>query len=368
MTAPRPAARPPTLHWIGDLDGHLDILDQRALPTHTHILSLHTVQEVWDAIKTLAVRGAPAIGCAAAYGMVIAARAVPTTSQSFDLIAALRREGVHLKSARPTAVNLEWAVDRMLRVAVADRGVGVRQLQNRLLQQAHEILEEDRQMCLAIGRHGARFIRPNTGILTHCNAGALATSDHGTALALLYEAQRQGVAFHVFADETRPLLQGARLTAWELQASGIDTTLICDSMAGLVMRQRKVHLVVVGADRIARNGDTANKIGTYSVATLAKAHNIPFLVAAPSSTFDLSLPNGDSIPIEERAPEEISEGFGPRTAPPGIHAYNPAFDVTPAALITAVITERGVITPVNADTVSVMVENAAAGSPPAAST
>jgi methylthioribose-1-phosphate isomerase len=284
---------------------------------------------------------------------------VATTSTSAELIGALKREGEYLKTARPTAVNLEWAVERMVRVAVAERGVGVRPLQQRLLREAHAILEEDRQMCLAIGRNGARFVKAGGGVLTHCNAGALATADFGTALALLYEARRQGVAFHVFADETRPLLQGARLTAWELLAGGIDTTLICDNMAGLVMRQGKVDVVVVGADRIARNGDTANKIGTYAVAVLAKAHGIPFVVAAPSSTFDLSLASGEGIPIEERGAEEIAEGFGVRTAPAGVKAYNPAFDVTPAGLITAIVTERGVIEPVNVDTVTGMV-----GEPP----
>ncbi len=210
-------------------------------------------------------------------------------------------------------------------------------------------------MCLNIGRHGAHFITPNCGVLTHCNAGVLATSDHGTALAILYEAQRRGVAFRVFADETRPLLQGARLTAWELAASGIDVTLICDSMAGLVMRQRKVDVVIIGADRIARNGDVANKIGSYSVAQLAKAHHVPVIVAAPSNTFDLSLATGAMIPIEERPAEEITEGFGQRTAPIGIKTYNPAFDVIPAELVAAIVTERGVIQPVNVGTVAEMV-------------
>jgi methylthioribose-1-phosphate isomerase len=253
-------------------------------------------------------------------------------------------------------VNLEWAVNRMLATAVAHRGVGVRQLQNRLLQEAQAVHEEDRAMCAAIGRNGARFIRDGTGVLTHCNAGSLAASDHGTALAIVYEAQRQGVAFHVFADETRPLLQGARLTAWELTRAGVDVTLICDNMAGVVMAQKKVGLVVVGADRIAANGDTANKIGTYSVACLAKAHGVPFLVAAPSSTFDLSITNGGQIPIEERRAEEVTEGLGKRTAPEGVKVYNPAFDVTPAELITAIVTEKGVIEPVTEANVRALVE------------
>ncbi len=352
------AGRSATVRWVGDVAGRLELLDQRALPLAVEVLSLTSVEGVWEAIRTLAVRGAPAIGCAAAFGMVIAGRAVSPLSQAAELVARVREAGNYLKSARPTAVNLEWAVNRMQRVAEAERAVGVRALQTRLLQEAQAILAEDRQMCLAIGRHGAGFIRAGMGVLTHCNAGALATSDHGTALALMYEAQRNGMAFHVYADETRPLLQGARLTAYELQAAGIPTTLICDNMAGLIMRQGKVQLVVVGADRIAANGDTANKIGTYCVATLAKAHGIPFVVAAPSSTFDLSLPSGAGIPIEERAPEEVTEGFGVRTAPLGIAVYNPAFDVTPAELITAIVTERGVIAPVDAAHVAATIVDA----------
>jgi methylthioribose-1-phosphate isomerase len=343
-------SRPPTLRWVGDIDGSLEILDQRLLPTQTTVLRLQTVEEVWTAIKTLAVRGAPAIGVAAAYGMVLAARTIPGSSQAAVMIEHLEKLGAYLKSSRPTAVNLEWAVDQMIRVAITERAVGVRQLQQRLLIEATAIHKEDEKMCLAIGRHGAALLPmvSPVGVLTHCNAGALATSDHGTALSILYEAQRQGRQLRVYADETRPLLQGARLTAWELAASGVDVTLICDNMAGLVMGQGKVQVVIVGADRIARNGDTANKIGTYSVALLAKAHGVPFIVAAPSTTFDLTLASGAGIPIEERAAEEITEGFGKRTAPPGIKTYNPAFDVTPAELITAIVTERGVIQPVNA--------------------
>jgi methylthioribose-1-phosphate isomerase len=245
----------------------------------------------------------------------------------------------------------------MIRVAIAERAVGVRQLQQRLLIEATAIHQEDEKMCLAIGRHGVGLLPKASplGVLTHCNAGALATSDHGTALAIVYEAQRQGRALRVFADETRPLLQGARLTAWELAASGVDVTVICDNMAGVVMKQGKVQVAIVGADRIARNGDTANKIGTYSVALLAKAHGVPLYVAAPSTTFDLSIGSGAEIPIEERAAEEITEGFGRRTAPAGVKAYNPAFDVTPAELITAIVTERGVIMPVNGANVAKVV-------------
>ena len=215
----------------------------------------------------------------------------------------------------------------------------------RLLAEARQIDDEDRAMCRAIGRHGARLVEPGQGILTHCNAGGLATADYGTALAVIFAAHEQGTPLRVFADETRPLLQGARLTAWELKRRGIPVTLICDNMAAQVMREGKVQMVVVGADRIAANGDTANKIGTYGVALLAKAHGIPFYVAAPSSTFDLSIPDGSAIPIEQRDPREITHGFGRQTAPDGVDVYNPAFDVTPAELIAGIITEKGVIRP-----------------------
>jgi methylthioribose-1-phosphate isomerase len=220
------------------------------------------------------------------------------------------------------------------------------------LLEARQIEEEDRAMCRAIGRHGAQLVLPGQGILTHCNAGGLATADYGTALAVVFAAHDDGIPLHVFADETRPLLQGARLTAWELTRRGIPVTLICDSMAAQVMRERKVHLVVVGADRIASNGDVANKIGTYGVAVLAKAHGIPFYVAAPSSTFDLSIPDGFAIPIEQRDPREITHGFGRQTAPDGVGVYNPAFDVTPAELIAGIITEKGIINPVNSETIA----------------
>jgi len=353
----RPQSRPPTIRWVGGVEGYLEIIDQRKLPAEVTMLRLDTVEDVWQAIKTLAVRGAPAIGVAAAFGMVMAARTIEPTSQAAVLIETLTGRGAYLKSARPTAVNLEWAVDQMVRLAITERAVGVRRLQERLLAEAIAILDDDRKKCLAIGQHGASFITPNAGVLTHCNAGALATADHGTALAMLYEAQRRGVPFHVFVDETRPLLQGARLTAWELAASGVDATLICDNMAGMVMKQGKVNVAIVGADRIAANGDTANKIGTYSVAVLARAHKIPLLVAAPTSSFDLSLASGDLIPIEERHGDEITEGFGRRTAPASIKTYNPAFDVTPASLIHAIITERGIISPVNAESIRRVVDH-----------
>ena len=256
----------------------------------------------------------------------------------------------YLATSRPTAVNLFWALERMKQAAERLRGQPTGEIAAALLAEARAIHEEDRQMCRAIGRHGAELLADGQGVLTHCNAGGLATSDYGTALAVFFAAAESGKTLHVYADETRPLLQGARLTAWELQQRGIDVTLICDSMAAQVMREGRVQAVVTGADRIAANGDTANKIGTYGVALLAAAHKIPFYVAAPSSTFDLSIASGAEIPIEQRDPREVTHGFGRQTAPEGVAVYNPAFDVTPAELIAAIICERGVIRPVNRDT------------------
>jgi len=337
---------PPTIVWSGGIDGRVEILDQRILPLQITILSLQRTEEVWDAIRTLAVRGAPAIGIAAAYGMVIAAANAGATAGP-ALLAALDKAGAYLKSSRPTAVNLEWAVDRMLQVARRHGAQSPAAIRAALLAEAQAIHQEDQAMCAAIGRHGAALIPDGGGVLTHCNAGSLATGGSGTALAIMYEAHSRGVKFRVFADETRPLLQGARLTAWELSQAGVPVTLICDNMAALVMAQKKVNVVIAGADRIAANGDTANKIGTYSVATLAAAHGIPMVIAAPTSTFDLNIPDGTHIPIEERAAQEITHGFGRQTAPDGIAVYNPAFDVTPARLLHAIITERGIISPVN---------------------
>lgn len=346
------SAAPPeaveTLSWVGDAaSGHLRLIDQTRLPTERVHVDCRDVPSVWDAIKVLRVRGAPAIGVAAAYGAVIGAR-----SRGMDDLPAMRQaladSTAHLRTSRPTAVNLFWALDRMDRLARSLKDTTPSGFLDRLLAEAVAIHDEDRSMCRSIGRHGADLVQPGDGILTHCNAGGLATSDYGTALAVVFSAHEQGKPIHVFADETRPLLQGARLTAWELVQRGIPATLICDNMAAQVMKEGKVQMVVVGADRIAANGDTANKIGTYGVALLAKAHGIPFYVAAPSSTFDLSLTDGSSIPIEQRDPREITHGFARQTAPDGVNVYNPAFDVTPAGLITGIITERGVIQPVNA--------------------
>jgi methylthioribose-1-phosphate isomerase len=336
-----------TVGWRGDAaTGTVYLIDQTRLPTEFVRIECGDVPAVWEAIRMLRVRGAPAIGIAAAYGAVLGARAEGTATAA-AVRHALRAASAHLRTSRPTAVNLFWALDRMERAAGAFRDLNGPALLDVLLDEAKAIQAEDSAMCRAIGRHGADLVSDDAGILTHCNAGGLATADYGTALAVCFAAHEQGKAIRVFADETRPLLQGARLTAWELGRRGIATTLICDSMAAQIMKEGRVQLVVVGADRIAANGDTANKIGTYGVAVLAKAHGIPFYVAAPSSTFDLSIPDGSRIPIEQRDPREITHGFGRQTAPEGIGVYNPAFDVTPANLIAGIITEKGVIQPVD---------------------
>jgi methylthioribose-1-phosphate isomerase len=343
-----------TVAWVGGArDGFVRLIDQTRLPTEFQRIDCRDVATVWEAIKSLRVRGAPAIGIAAAFGAVLGARG-DESGEATDVSSALLAATAHLRTSRPTAVNLFWALDRMDRVVKTSAGLDRESLLERLLAEARAIADEDKSMCRAIGAFGAALVEPGQGILTHCNAGGLATADYGTALAVLFSAHDQGKAIHVFADETRPLLQGARLTAWELQRRGIPVTLICDSMAAQVMKERKVQMVVVGADRIAANGDTANKIGTYGVAILARAHGIPFYVAAPSSTFDLSLPDGSAIPIEQRDSREITHGLGRQTAPDGVLVYNPAFDVTPAALVAGIITERGVIRPVTAENVRAM--------------
>lgn len=342
-----------TLEWVGGPDGRLRMIDQTLLPTELKHIECGTVDEVWEAIKMLRVRGAPAIGIAAAYGVCVGVQDVRLADEA-TFLQTLDATIAELATSRPTAVNLFWALERMRRVATTEIGHGAAAIFARLLDEAHAIAAEDRQMCRDIGRHGATLLADGQGVLTHCNAGGLATADYGTALAVFFAAAESGKTLHVYADETRPLLQGARLTAWELQQRGIDVTLICDSMAAQVMREGRVSAVVTGADRIAANGDAANKIGTYQVALAAAAHNIPFYVAAPSSTFDLSLADGDEIPIEERDPREITHGFGRQTAPEGIRVYNPAFDVTPARLIRAIICEHGIISPVNTQTIAAM--------------
>ena len=305
------------LRWTGT---SLQLLDQRLLPQEERWVDCRDAAEVAAAIRDMIVRGAPAIGVAAAFGMALAAL------RGDDLDAA----ATTLKASRPTAVNLAWAVDRT-RVATDHQA------------EAEAILAEDIAANMRIGRFGAELLGQSVTLLTHCNAGALATGGYGTALGVVRAALEAGKKVAVFADETRPYLQGARLTAWELQKDGIDVTLITDNMSGHFFQQGRFDAVVVGADRIAANGDTANKIGTYTVAVLAAAHDVPFYVAAPTSTIDTACPSGQAIPIEERSGHEVVEGFGRRIAPEGISVRHPAFDVTPAKLITAIITERGVL-------------------------
>jgi len=277
------------------------------------------------------------------------------TSERKKFLEVLDKQAEHLASARPTAVNLRWALERLRRLAHGDSMASVAKLKEVLLSEAKAIRDEDAATCRAIGRNGLSLIKAGMGVLTHCNAGSLATAEYGTALAPLYLAHEKDIGFSVYVDETRPLLQGSRLTAWELDQAGIDVTVICDSVAGYLMSRGQVNLVITGADRIAANGDTANKIGTYSVARLAKDHSIPFYVAAPASTFDLSTADGSQIPIEQRGAEEVTLGFGRRTSPKNIKVYSPAFDVTPAELIKGIITEHGLIEPVNCRTIALTI-------------
>jgi methylthioribose-1-phosphate isomerase len=336
----------PALQWQGGCHGILELVDQRCLPGALVRLEIRDTVTLYEAIQTLAVRGAPAIGVAAAYGLVLAVQKSRHVTAA-EVWADLKAQAEYLAGSRPTAVNLFWALDRVTRVAEAfvdDHAQADREaLLACVFLEAQAICQEDVDMCLRIGRHGQALIQNGFGVLTHCNAGALATAGQGTALSLMFEAQKQGRDFTVYADETRPLLQGARLTAWELQNAGIPVKLICDNMAGWLMKQGCIHMVVTGADRIAANGDAANKIGTYSLSLLARAHGVPFYVAAPSTTFDLSLASGDAIPIEERDAHEVTQIRDTVIAPKGIGTRNPAFDVAPAENITAIVTEKGVI-------------------------
>ena len=343
-----------TVRWVGGLDGRMEVIDQTLLPVEVRFIHCRTVEQVREAIKVLRVRGAPAIGVAAAMGVVVAVQ--DASDDEREVLERVGHAAECLATSRPTAVNLFWAIDRMKRIAQECRGKGGRAIKEALLKEAKAIRDEDASMCRHIGDHGQHLVKEGCGVLTHCNAGSLATAEYGTALAPLYRAHELGRRFHVYADETRPLLQGARLTMWELQQAGIDCTLICDNTAAIVMREGKVNLALVGADRIAANGDTANKIGTYGVAVLAKHHGIPFYVAAPSSTFDLAMASGDQIPIEERGAEEVTHGFGRQTAPAGAKVYCPAFDVTPADLIAGIITERGLIEKPNKKTIAKMLK------------
>jgi methylthioribose-1-phosphate isomerase len=329
--------------------GAVCLIDQRLLPGEVAEARCTSPEQVARAIQSMQVRGAPAIGCTAAYGMALAAH--QSTAAGEALLAELADAKQLLDATRPTAVNLAWATGRMLERAnrLAAAGADVR---GGLLDEAHAILAEDLAMCHAIGRHGEPLIPERGRVLTHCNAGGLATAGYGTALAPIRTAHEHGRAVHVLVDETRPFLQGARLTAWELGREGIPLTLITDNMAGYFMRRGDVDCVIVGADRIVANGDVANKIGTYGLAVLARAHGIPFYVAAPSSTVDFALPDGDAIPIEQRDPREVTTLAGQQLAPEGVAAAHPAFDITPHTLVSAIITERGVIHPPFAENLS----------------
>jgi methylthioribose-1-phosphate isomerase len=329
------------VRWSGD---HLVLLDQTRLPREESSRDYRRWEDVAEAIRTLIVRGAPAIGVAAAFGVVLAARESRATTVD-ELLADLEVAVKGLAATRPTAVNLFWALERMRRTALDARGGTLAAVRERLLAEARTILDEDIAANRALGDHGATLVAPDARILTHCNAGALATAGYGTALGVIRSAHAQGKVALVWVDETRPVMQGSRLTAWECERDGIPHRLIADVAAASVMARGEVDLVVTGADRIAANGDTANKIGTYGVAVLARHHGVPFYIAAPSSTIDPTLASGAEIPIEERDAEEVRRVGSQQTAPSRTPVYNPAFDVTPAALITAIITERGIFRP-----------------------
>lgn len=332
-----------TIIWEGDINGRIKLIDQTLLPNELKFIYCEDLPSIWQAIRMLKIRGAPAIGIAAAMAVVIGIRNVNMGNPD-GFLKKLNEVTSYIRTSRPTAVNLFWALERMERIAEENRNKEVSEIKERLLRDAIAIYEEDKDICRRIGENGAALLKNNCRVLTHCNAGGLATAGYGTALGVIFAAKEQGKKVSVYVDETRPLLQGSRLTAWELVQAGIEATLICDNMAASVMKDGKVDCCLVGADRIAANGDTANKIGTYGVAILAKEHGIPFYVAAPISTFDLKIPSGNEIPIEQRDAKEVTEPFGRRIAPEdGLNVYNPAFDVTPAKYIEAIITEKGVI-------------------------
>lgn len=343
-------AVPPTLFWEGEDDGALRLLDQTLLPHEIRTRRCETAEAVWQAIRELCVRGAPAIGVAAAYGVCLGARGHHGSSVD-AFVQTVRDVGAYLCTSRPTAVNLEWAVRRMIEKAERSEASSAEACWSNLLAEAHAMAREDADVCRRIGENGAYLIPEGGGVLTHCNAGALATVAYGTALSLMYVAHERGRRFRVYADETRPLLQGARLTAFELSAAGIDVEVLCDGAAAALMQSGAVQMVVTGADRIAANGDAANKIGTYGVAIAARHHGIPFYVAAPRSTFDLSLESGADIPIEHRPEDEVRCGMGADVVASGVRCYNPAFDVTPAGLIKGIVTEIDVIGPVTTENI-----------------
>ncbi len=333
-----------TLRWVGDRPGYVEMIDQTRLPEERVLIAVRTVDEMRDAIRRLAVRGAPAIGVAAGYGVLLGVQELDELDAA-NVVGVTQEVAATLAKARPTAVNLFWALDRMVKRAQREMrsGAAGERIVSALFEEARAIHAEDRATCRAIGEHGVALLKPGMRVLTHCNAGALATGGMGTALAPIYVARERGIEVSVLVDETRPLLQGARLTAWELVQAGVDVTLICDNMAASAMAAGKVDIVLIGSDRIARNGDVCNKIGSYGVALLAHAHGIPFYALAPLSTFDAKTASGRDIPIEERAPEEVTQSFGRRTAPPQVKVWNPAFDVTPARLVTGIVTEVGIL-------------------------
>jgi methylthioribose-1-phosphate isomerase len=323
-------------------DGAVKVIEQRKLPLVFEYRLCKDYREVADAIKDMSVRGAPAIGATAAYGMAVAAKQFMGYGKE-EFLQRLKQASAELASTRPTAVNLFWALAEIDRVIEKNKKMDPEGLFEIILDTAEKIAGDDIATNIKIGEYGSSLVPERAGILTHCNTGSLATVEFGTALGVIRTAHRQGKSIHVYADETRPRLQGARLTAWELVKEGIPATLISDTAAGMLMRQGRIDLVLVGADRIALNGDTANKIGTYSIAVLAKENNIPFYVVAPTTTIDINIRNGDQIVIEERSPEEVTHIDGIRIAPEGIGVYNPAFDVTPSKYITAIITEKGIV-------------------------
>lgn len=341
---------------LDDENNQIILLDQTQLPNKKVFLKLETVDDIWDAIYHLKVRGAPAIGIAAAYGMYLVTKHVEATSYE-EFYPAFQQAKEKLASSRPTAVNLFWALDRMERRLEKEKSTSIAEIKQALKEEADLIKQEDEEVCEAIGQYALELLEDGMGILTHCNAGTIATAKYGTALAPIYLGKEKGYNFKVYADETRPLLQGARLTAWELDQAGVDVTLICDNMASIVMQQGKIQAVLVGCDRVAANGDTANKIGTSGVAILAKHYGIPFYVCAPLSTIDLDTKTGEEIEIELRPEEEIkAKWYSEPMAPENVKTYNPAFDVTDHSLITAIITEKGIVYPSYQDNLKAIFE------------
>ena len=331
-----------TIEWHGTYkDGNAIIIDQTKLPNKYETLIVDNIEIMWDAIRKLKIRGAPAIGIAAAYGLFLETRNIKSKDIFFE---EFTKASKYLNSSRPTAVNLSWALKRMEKKARSLYDTNdLDSLKEKLWQEANNILKEDMEICHKLGENGQTLVKNNSNLLTHCNAGGLATSGYGTALAVMFSATKHGKKIHVYADETRPLWQGARLTTWELKQCGIPTTLICDNTAAFLMQQNKIDIIFTGADRIAANGDTANKIGTYSLSILANAHQIPFYIVAPVSTFDFNISSGKEIKIEERSGDEVTKPYNLNIAPEGINIYSPAFDVTPAKYISGIVTEFGII-------------------------